>query len=268
VAEPRGGRDRRTAPGTRAPLAFALALLVGAALARGDDGAPLTVERAYAIQRETTERSIAGGERVAGYKAAFTSETAQRAMGIASPAYGPLFASMQIESGGALDLPEYKALRAEVEVAFRLGTAISAPLDREALRAAVASLHVALELPDLRLPGTPSAAALIADGVSARHFALGAPHSPAGIDAAGLDCELLVDGALFTRARGNAALGDPWNALAWLVEEHLRRGGRFAAGDVILTGSLGAIWAPGEKPPSELTGRCDRLGEVRVRVAR
>jgi len=266
VAEPRGGRRRRTLAGTRASLALALALLLAGAGASADEAKALSVERGYALQREATEHLLAGGARIAGYKAAFTSEAAQRSMGIASPAYGPLFASMQIESGGALEWAEYQALRAEIEVAFRLGAELAAPFDLAALKAAVASLHVALELPDLRFEGTPTIGALIASGVGARHFALGPPHAPAGIDAAALECELRVDAAVFTRARGSAALGDPWRALAWLVEEHLRRGGRFAAGDVILTGSLGAIWAPGETPPRELVGRCDRLGEVRVRV--
>ena len=218
MAEPRGVRGRR--PAARAPLALGLALCLLAAGARADGEAVLAVERGYASQRRATERLLAGGARIAGYKAAFTSASAQRAMGIASPLYAPLFESMRIDSGAALDLAEYTALRAEVEVAFRLGAELAAPFDPTALRAAVASLHVALELPDLRLAGRPTAEALIADGVGARHFALGPAQSPQGIDAAALDCELRVDGVRFTRARSNAALGDPWKALAWLVEEH------------------------------------------------
>lgn len=265
MAESGGVRGRRSA--ARAALTLALALFGPAPDARPDESAAPGVERGYAIQRRETERRLAEGARIAGYKAAFTSEATQRAMGIASPAYGPLFASMQIEPGRALPLAGYTALRAEVEVAFRLGAELRPPFDPAALRAAVASLHVALELPDLRLAGRPTAGAVIADGVGARHFALGPPHSPQGIDAAALDCELRVDGELVTRARSSAALGDPWKALAWLAEEHLRRGGTLAAGDVILTGALGDIWAPGAAPPRELAARCEQLGEVRVRVA-
>jgi 2-keto-4-pentenoate hydratase len=225
------------------------------------------VELGYATQRRQTEGRLARGERIAGYKAAFTSEPAQRAMGIAAPAYAPLFESMRIEAGGLLDLAGYTALRAEVELAFRLGADLGAPFDPGALRLAVASLHVALELPDLRPAGRPTVGALIADGIGARHFALGPPHPPQGIDAAALGCELEVDGSRVASGKGSAALGDPWKALAWLVEEHLRSGGRLAAGDVVLTGALGEIWTPGATPPRELVARCERLGEVRVRVA-
>jgi 2-keto-4-pentenoate hydratase len=173
---------------------------------------------------------------------------------------------MRLEPGAALDPAGYTGLRAEVEIAFQLGADLEGPFAPARLRAAVASLHVALELPDLRLAGQPAVAELIADGIGARHFALGPPHPVQGIDVAALECELGVDGAVFSRARGSAALGDPWRALAWLVEEHLRRGGRLRAGDVVLTGALGEIWSAGPHLPRELAARCERLGEVLVRV--
>jgi 2-keto-4-pentenoate hydratase len=227
--------------------------------------ADLDVERAYAIQAELTRRLTARGERVIGYKAAFTTPGAQRAMGVDAPAYAPLFASMLVESG-AVPFSRYTAPRAEVEVAFRLGRDLRAPFDPQALRAAAASIHVALELPDVRIEGKVGAAALIADGAGARAFALGPPREPAGLDVAALSCSLEVDGARFTQGTASEALGDPWKSLEWLAREHLRRGGRLAAGDVILTGALGEIWVQGETRPRELVARCDELGEVRVRV--
>jgi 2-keto-4-pentenoate hydratase len=233
---------------------------------RAEDDAPIDVDRGYALQREAAQRRLAAGDRIAGYKAAFTSAAAQRAFNVASPAYAPLLESMRIEPGGTLDASEYSGLRAEVEIAFRLGAPLDAPFDPAALRRAVESLHVALELPDVGGAPPASAGALISEGLGARHFAVGAPHRPQGMNAAGLACALEVDGAVFSRGRGSAALGDPWRALEWLAAEHLKRGGRLRAGDVILTGSLGEVWAAGATPPQALVGRCDGLGEVRVRV--
>lgn len=281
--EPRAARAGR---GPRSPTALILVALLCAAPGDAGDAelvaqllaaraapraiAPpseLDVERGYAIQREITRRLLASGARVSGYKAGFTSAGAQKAFGIANPVYAPLFEDMRVEPGGSIRAGEYAALRAEVEVAFRLSAGLEPGFDAAALRRAVGSVHVALDLADLRLEGRPSAGALIADGVGARHYALGPPHAASDLHPAPITCELEVDAAVFTRAPSSDALGDPWQALAWLAAEHLRRGGRFEAGQVILTGALGRIYAPTGAPPRALAGRCERLGEVRVSVA-
>jgi 2-keto-4-pentenoate hydratase len=61
---------------------------------------------------------------------------------------------------------------------------------------------------------------------------------------------------------GAACLGDPLNALAWLARIAAAFDTPLRAGDVILSGALGAMVAA--EPGTEITAELSALGRVRV----
>ena len=62
----------------------------------------MTVEDAYAVQREWADRGVASGRRLVGRKIGLTSKVMQVATGITEPDYGVIFDDMVIESGASV----------------------------------------------------------------------------------------------------------------------------------------------------------------------
>jgi 2-keto-4-pentenoate hydratase len=171
-------------------------------------------------------------------------------------------ASMRVDDATAVSLGGYRALLGEVEIAFSLARSLprGAGADPETLRSAVASVHVALDLADLRFDpdaGTPPVGDIIADGVGARRYVLGPPRDSLLLERR-TECTLHVDETLVSRAPASDAWGDPWRVLEWVSSRT-----PLEAGEVVLTGALGSIYQ-GAKAPLSLVGACSGLGEARV----
>ncbi|MBI2156913.1 MAG: 2-keto-4-pentenoate hydratase [Candidatus Rokubacteria bacterium] len=189
------------------------------------------------------EALVARGERVAGWKAGFTSKPAQTAYGATEPVCAFLLASGVFPS------------RAEVPAARFVTPVVEAE-----------GALPALELIDLRYTGKPAASDLIADGVAANAIVLGAPLT----DVRGLD--LALEGLVYehngTVAATNTAaevLGSPLNALAWIANHLGARGLGLRAGDVVMSGSVSVLLRP--KAGDSVRATFTRLGSVGVRLA-
>ena len=107
--------------------------------------------------------------------------------------------------------------------------------------AAVAALHPAIEVPDSRYEDftVVGAAQLIADDACADYFVLGPP-APAGwqtIDLAAHRVTGRVNDGPEREGMGANVLGDPRQALAWLVNELSSLNVTLAAGQVVTTGT-------------------------------
>jgi 2-keto-4-pentenoate hydratase len=132
--------------------------------------------------------------------------------------------------------------------------------------AAISGAVPALEIVDSRIADWKiKLADTIADLASSGAVVLG----PAVTPAAGLDLRLLgmvltCNGELIATGAGAAALGNPLQAVAWLVQTLHPLGGYLRAGQFIMTGSLhGAVdITPGQYYRAEF----DRLGPVGARV--
>jgi 2-keto-4-pentenoate hydratase len=227
----------------------------------------LTSPEAYAIQDRLREALVARGETVVGWKAGFTSKTAQAAFQASEPVCAFLLASGLYASGTEVPVARFAQLVVEAEVAFVMREDLAGPgVSPARALLAVAGALPALELVDFRWSGKPTATDVIADGVYANALVLGAPLTPvAHLD---LALEGLVyehNGAVAATNTAAEVMGSPANSLAWIANHLGQRGLGLRAGDVVMSGSVSALLRPvaGDTVRATFT----RLGSVSARFA-
>ena len=202
----------------------------------------LTLEEAYRIQEYVIGRRLSLGDRIIGKKIGLTSRVVQRSLGVSEPDFGQLLASMV-----ATDTIEVATLlqpRVEGEIAFLLDRDLTGPgiSNADVLRATHAVLPC-FEIVDsrirdwrIKLPDT------VADNASAGMLVLGdRAVDPKTLDLSLCGMVLEKNGVLECTGAGAAALGSPVNCVTWLVNTLGRFGMPLRAGEIVLSGSLGAL---------------------------
>lgn len=196
---------------------------------------PRTLAEGFAAQTRLTER--AGPSY--GWKLAATAAAGQAHIGVDAPLPGRLFDRFRHAPGEVVPSDGLYMAVAEAEFAFRMGATVGPGASRAELRAAVAAVHCAVELPESRFVdfATAGAPQLLADAACAGRFVLG-PEIEGGpdLDLAATTTVLDVDGAVAIGS-GAEVLGDPWTVLAWLAETLPAYGTRLEAGSVVTTGT-------------------------------
>ena len=207
----------------------------------------LDLDGAYAVQQEAARlRRDEEGDRVVGHKVGLTSAAMQQMLGVDQPDFGHLWASDLVQESspdavvGELAADRWVAPRVEPEIAFVLADALQGPgvsVDDvlAATRHVVASLEVIdsrVRDWDIRLVDT------VADEASGGGAVLGGPELPvADVDLPAVEVRLLVDGEVVETGRGDAVLGHPAEAVAWLANTLGERGVALEAGHLVLPGS-------------------------------
>jgi 2-keto-4-pentenoate hydratase len=226
---------------------------------------PLTLDEAYRCQDRLREELLARGERLAGWKAGFTTPAAQRANGVPEPVCAFLLAGDVFPSGSEVAVARFVGLAVEAEIAFLMRRDLAGPGVTAAHAAtAVEGATPALELIDRRYTGAPTGTDIVAEGVYANAIVLGGALTPIQ----GLD--LALEGLVFEHggvvaATNTAAevMGNPLNSLAWIANHLGRRGLGLRAGEVAMTGSVSRVLTP--KAGDTVRAVCTRLGAVAVR---
>jgi 2-keto-4-pentenoate hydratase len=230
-------------------------------------GRRLEVSEAYRLQDRLREALLARGERLAGWKAGFTSRAAQQANELAEPGSAFLLASGVLASRAEVPFARFSAPAVEAEVAFVMRHELAGPGVTAARAAtAVEGALAALELVDARYSGVTTGTDLIAEGIYASAVVLGGALTP--ITALDLALEGLVyehSGTIAATATAAEVMGNPLNALAWLANHLGARGLGLRAGDVVMTGSLSKLLRPAAGDTVRAT--FTRLGTVSVRFA-
>lgn len=220
---------------------------------------PTDVDGAYAVQTINTRYWEAAGRRIVGRKAGLTAKAVQSQLGVDQPDFGVLFDDMRVADGGTLDPAKTLQPKAEAEIAFVLGADLpDADTSVEAVAAAVARVHAAIEIVDSRIADWKIGFAdTVADNGSSAFFVLAGRGLPlAGLDLEGAAMEMDVGGKLASTGVGAAALGNPLNAAAWLAQTLAARGEPLKAGDILLAGALGPMVAltPGDHVEARIAG--------------
>jgi 2-keto-4-pentenoate hydratase len=206
-----------------------------------DDYRPRTREDGYAIQSRLEQRST---RPLVGWKIAATSKAGQAHIAVDGPLAGRLLAERVFESGSRLRFGCNRMRVAEAEFAFRMGADMlprATPYSVDEVLENVATLHPAIEIPDSRYVDftVVGAAQLIADNACAHDFVLGtpAPSSLRTIDLAAHRVVGSVAGQLEREGIGANVLGDPREALAWIVNELSGLNLTLRAGQIVTTGT-------------------------------
>jgi 2-keto-4-pentenoate hydratase len=228
------------------------------------DARPADIDEGYAIQRELDE--LAGAP--AGWKIAATSKAGQDHIGATGPVVGRLYEFQRRRSGATLPAHAMRMRSVEPEFAFIFAEKLqgrSGPLTADDVLGAVASLVLAVEVPDSRFVDFRSVgvASLVADAMCGGHFILGPLIGDwGGLDLATQEAKLRFDGEERSTGRGANVMGDPRDALMWMANEVTSRGWPLNAGDVVLTGAAAPPMpiAPGDVVMAEFAG----LGNVEV----
>ncbi|MDR5700287.1 2-oxo-hept-4-ene-1,7-dioate hydratase [Agromyces aerolatus] len=201
----------------------------------------MTVDDAYAVQREWADRAVAGGRRVVGRKIGLTSKVMQVATGITEPDYGVILDDMVYQSGAVVEFDRFSNVRIEVELAFVLAEPLAGAdvtifdvLDATAyVVPALEILNSHIELEGRTIVDT------ISDNAAMGAMVLGGrPVKPDAVDLRWISALLSRNETIEESGVAAAVLGHPAMGVAWLAGKLAQHGQSLAAGDLVLAGSF------------------------------
>lgn len=209
------------------------------------------VATAYEVQEFGTRARIGAGARVVGRKIGLTSPAVQAQLGVDQPDFGFLFDDMAYADGDVVKADAVMQPRAEAEIAFVLKSDLAAgDLDLAQVREAVDHAVAALEICGSRIENWDiSFGDTVADNASAGAYVLGSKRlTLAEFEPRDAVMSMEVNGETVSTGTGAACLGDPLEAVAWLARTSRDLGQPLRAGQVILSGALGPMYAiaPGD----------------------
>jgi 2-keto-4-pentenoate hydratase len=206
------------------------------------------IDAAYLVQKQLAETRVHSGVPIAGRKIGLTALAVQQQFGVYRPDFGLLFADMIYSSSEPIPVASLLQPRVEAEVAFVLGRDIDNPnaTITDVLRATDFVL-AAIEVVDSRIAGWDIRITdTVADNASSGAVVLGTtPYSLTGLDLSAVTMTMTRDGETLSSGTGAACMGSPVTAMAWLAREVARRGRPLRAGEVVLSGALGAMVSVG-----------------------
>jgi 2-oxo-hept-3-ene-1,7-dioate hydratase len=207
----------------------------------------ITIEDAYAIQREWIRIKCANGRTVKGHKIGLTSKAMQDAVGIDEPDYGVLLDDMIEHDGASIRTERFRSPRIEVELAFILDKPLAGP-DCTLFDVLDATRYVvpALEILDARLhrldPATGATRKVmdtISDNAANAAIVLGArPFKVADFDLRWIAALLFCNGKIVETGVAAGVLNHPALGVAWLANKLATHGEGLDAGEIILAGSF------------------------------
>jgi 2-oxo-hept-3-ene-1,7-dioate hydratase len=209
----------------------------------------ITIEDAYAIQREWVRMKIAGGRVLKGHKIGLTSRAMQRSSNIDEPDYGALLDDMFFRDGGEIPAGRFIVPRVEVELAFVLKHRLEGPHCTvfDVLNAAEYVVP-ALEIIDARIqqvdPDTKVTRKVfdtISDNAANGGVIVGGrPFRPDDLDMRWVSAVLYRNGVIEESGVAAAVLNHPANGPAWLANKLHPHGVCLEPGQIILGGSFTA----------------------------
>ncbi len=263
-----------TPPLTADTVASAAQMLTDARLAISlietlGDGEPSDHETAYAIAE--AHASQLGWDTV-GWKVGCTSAEAMKILNSPGPFAGRVFDG-GVHGSRILHEDAMHSPGIECEFAFILGADLP-PTNSEYtvddVRAATAAVAPAIELVAPRFTDFTGIGylSLIADSGANGGVVLGEPVAVENCpDLSNVTVELDIDGTATKSGRGDAILGNPWEALVWIANHLSSRDIGLHAGQFVMSGTCTGI--DPLPPGSVATGQYAGLGSVEIsRVTR
>lgn len=191
--------------------------------------------------------------RVVGYKAGLTAKAVQERFNATAPVAGVLYESMILKDGATVPAgygarPVWEA---DMLLVVRDEGINQAKTPEEALRH-ISAMRPFIELPDLalaqgeKLDGVQLAAINVAArlGVAGAEVPLAATPETMKLLAETKIVATDASGATLAESTGAATLGNPLNAVVWLIQDLAANGRKLSAGDLISVGSFSPLTPP------------------------
>ena len=207
-------------------------------------GFDITIEDAYHIQQRMLARRIEKGEKVVGKKIGVTSTAVMNMLGVHQPDFGYLLDSMVYNEGESVEMDSLIQPKAEGEIAFLLKKDLQGPgVTAADVLAATEGVMACFEIVDSRIQDWKIRIQdTVADNASCGVFVLGDQL----VDIANLDLALAgmvleKNGEIVVTGAGAATMAHPVNAMVWLANMLGTLGIALKAGDIVLSGAMGAM---------------------------
>lgn len=229
-------------------------------------GMPVETMSDAVCARDKFVAAIAKGDKVVGYKAGLTAKAVQERFKADAPVAGILLESMILKDGAKVPAAfgGRPVFEADMLLVVRDDSINTAKTPEEALKA-ISAMRPFIEMPDLALAQGEKLEGpqLLGINVAARLGVAGA-EVPLKADAetvkAMADVKIVMTddkGAVLAENTGAATLGNPLNAVTWLVADLAASGRKLKAGDLISVGSFSALLPP--KAGTTITVRYEGL---------
>lgn len=207
-------------------------------------GFDITIEDAYHIQQQMLSRRQAKGERVIGKKIGVTSKPVMNLLGVHQPDFGYLLDGMVYNEGESIEMSTLIQPKAEGEIAFLLKKDLQGPgVTAADVLAATEGVMACFEIVDSRITDWKiKIQDTVADNASCGVFVLGDQL----VDISNIDlglCGMVLEknGEIVVTGAGAATMGHPVNAMVWLANTLGNLGITLNAGDIVLSGAMGAM---------------------------
>lgn len=223
------------------------------------------VSDAYRVQKAVLDHRISEGRTVIGKKVGLTSKAMQEALGVNEPDYGMLLDGAVIPDGAEYATNQLLQPRIEGEIAFLMKDDLTGDdITAEQVLQATEYVFPSLEVIDsrikdwkIKLPDT------IADNASSARIVAGSETVPVSdLDLANVEMVFEKNGEEIGRGTGEAVLGHPAAAVAWLANTLNKLGAPVQAGDIVMPGAITAMTPvqPGDTIKATFSG----IGTVSV----
>lgn len=204
----------------------------------------MTIEDAYHVQQRMIARRLEKGEKVIGKKIGVTSKAVMNMLGVHQPDFGYLTDGMVYNEGETIEMAGLIQPKAEGEIAFLLKNDLQGPgITAADVLAATEGVMACFEIVDSRIQDWKiKIQDTVSDNASCGVFVLGDQL----VDLAKLDlalCGMVLEknGEIVVTGAGAATMGHPVNAMVWLANTLGKLGIALKAGDIVLSGAMGAM---------------------------
>jgi 2-keto-4-pentenoate hydratase len=199
----------------------------------------LSLDDAYRILLALVGRRRGAEARRIGWKIGLTAPAIQQQFGVHEPVFACLLAEGLVHSGHVFRREALIEPGFENELCIVLGRDLPAAATRAEVAAAVAHVYPAFEIIETRGDFTRQLALALADNAQQKAFVVGPPVERDALpDLATVTARVSINGAVAATATGDAVLGHPYHAVAWLAGKLAGFGERVRAGDYIMSGSF------------------------------
>jgi len=207
-------------------------------------GFEITIEDAYHIQQQMLSRRLAKGEKVIGKKIGVTSKPVMNLLGVHQPDFGYLLDGMVYNEGESIEMSMLIQPKAEGEIAFLLKKDLKGPgITAADVLAATEGVMACFEIVDSRITDWKiKIQDTVSDNASCGVFVLGDQLvNISNIDLGLCGMVLEKNGEIVVTGAGAATMGHPVNAMVWLANTLGNLGITLNAGDIVLSGAMGAM---------------------------